>query len=119
MFYGNDMKIDGKQAYSTYAELSVPFKLGGLDWQIRAGMTPFESSAEYVTKIIETPLLGEREAQVPDYTYADKAACVEAALRATKDIDLGDVRMPVFAEFNTNPYLKKASLLLGISIKPW
>lgn len=119
MFYGHDQKINGKQAYSTYVELAVPFKLATLDWQVRAGMTPFESSAHYVTKTIYTPLLGEREVQVPEYTYAEKTACVEAALRVTKDIDLGDVNMPVFAELNTNPYLKKASLIFGIGIKPW
>ena len=50
MFWGNDHKINGDRAYSTYVELSVPFRAGGLDWDVRAGITPMES-AGYTTTI--------------------------------------------------------------------
>ena len=119
MFYGNDFKIDGKHAYSTYAELTVPFSLGGVDWEVRAGATPFESSGHMITKTVYLPLLGNRETQVPEYDYADKFSCTEAALRATKDVRLGGFAIPVYAELNTNPYLKKAALLFGFTIKPF
>lgn len=118
-FWGNDFKIDSdKHAYSTYIELGIPFKLAELDWQITAGMTPMESSGWWTTRTVDT-LLGTTDIKVKEYSYADGVACVCASLRATKDIDLGDVRMPVFAEINTNPYLKKATLLFGLSIIPF
>ena len=44
IFWGNDFKKDGDRAYSTFIELSVPFKLGGIDWMVRAGVTPMESA---------------------------------------------------------------------------
>ena len=119
MFWGNDYKLDSnKHAYSTYIELGIPFKLAELDWQITAGMTPMESSASWTTKTVDT-LLGIRDVKIKNYDYAEGLACITASLRATKDIDLGDVRMPVFAEINTNPYLKKATLLFGLSIIPF
>ena len=44
---GNDFDVEesDKRCYSTYVELAVPFSLGGIDWQARAGITPFESSS--------------------------------------------------------------------------
>jgi hypothetical protein len=42
-----------------------------------------------------------------------------ASLRATKNLDLGFTEIPVFAEFHTNPYMRKADLLLGITINPF
>jgi hypothetical protein len=119
MFWGNDHKPgETKQAYSTYIELAVPFRLGEIDWNVRAGMTPMQSSGSWNIETVQT-MVGEREIKIPEYNYAEQAACITAALRATKDIDLGDVRMPVFAELNANPYLKKAWLVFGFSIIPF
>jgi len=117
-FYGNDYKLNGKQAYSTYIELSVPFRLGGIDFEVRGGMTPFESAGWKTEKTVQS-LLSTKTVTVPEYLYADKTACTVAALRATKDIALGSVHLPVFAELNTNPYLQKAYLIFGLSVIPF
>ena len=118
VFGGRDYKINGNRAYSTYVELTVPFRLGGLDWQMTAGMTPMESAGQWNTVTRET-VLGEREVIIRDYDYADGPACCSATLRCTKNLNVGIVRLPIFAEINTNPYLKKANLLFGLSIIPW
>ena len=54
MVYGNDYKIDGSRAFSTYIELSVPFRAGGLDWDVRAGITPMESAGTSYKEIVLT-----------------------------------------------------------------
>lgn len=117
-FYGNDFRIDGKRAYSTYIELKVPFRLGGIDWELRGGMTPYESAGTMELKTVTT-VLSEYVTTVPDYDYGEKLTCNVAALRATKDIAVGNVHIPIFAEFHTNPYLQKSSLVFGLSIIPF
>ena len=125
MFWGRDFKIDPNgraytedRAYSTYIELSVPFRLGNLDWQFTVGGTPMESGGEWETQSRET-LLGLRDVDVRVYEYAEGPACCSATLRCTKNFDLGSVNMPLFAEINANPYMSKATFLLGLSIEPW
>jgi len=41
---GNDYNADGDRAYSSYCEVSAPFKLGGLDCSGAVGMIPWEDS---------------------------------------------------------------------------
>ena len=111
IFYGHDTKIDGSQAYSTYVELTVPFRLGGLDWTVKAGLTPMESAGEAIP---DYSTLTETH----NYFYAEGPACVMAALRATKEIRLrGGITIPVFAELHTNPYLQTAHIMGGVGIK--
>lgn len=120
MLWGNDFKYDnlldadfrvnGKRAWSTYIELSIPFFLGGLDWNLTGGMTPFESAGE----LVQTD-----EGLAKTYFYADGPACVSASLRATKNFVLGDIKMPLFAEIHTNPYMQKAYFIVGLSFKPF
>ncbi|MCR5130534.1 MAG: hypothetical protein K6C10_03615 [Prevotella sp.] len=111
IFYGHDTKLDGSQAYSTYIELTVPFRLGGLDWTAKAGITPMESAG---VAIPDYSTLTETH----EYFYAEGPACVMASLRATKDIHLrGGITIPVFAELHTNPYLQTAHVMGGIGIK--
>ena len=118
MFWGNDFKVDSdKHAYSTYIELGIPFKLGNLDWQLTVGGTPMESAGTWQAIQRQTEL-GVRDVNTRVYEYAEGAACCLASLRCTKDINLGIIKMPVFAEINTNPYLSKAHFILGFSIIP-
>jgi hypothetical protein len=124
MFWGNDFKIDPNgraytedRAYSTYIELSVPFRLADLDWQVTVGGTPMESGGDWETQSRET-LLGLKDVDVRVYEYADGPACCSATLRCTKTIGLGNVSLPLFAEVNANPYMSRASLLFGLSIVP-
>ena len=118
MFWGNDFKKNGDRAYSTYIELGIPFKLGGIDWMLTGGFTPMESAGEYYQHEIDTPL-GPTTVQSARYDYAEGFAMNSASLRATKNLFLGDVRVPIFAELHTNPYLQTARLLFGFSIIPF
>ena len=108
-FYGNDYKLDGTQAYSTYIELTVPFRLSGLDWTAKAGMTPMESAG--------TKTVVNTYGYHINYTYADGPACVLASLRACKELDLRGAKMPIYVELHANPYLQKLHLLGGVAIK--
>ncbi|MBQ9636567.1 MAG: hypothetical protein IJV36_01565 [Prevotella sp.] len=115
IFYGWDTTVEGKQAYSTYIELTVPFRLSGLDWTVKAGMTPMESAG---SPHIVVPKSGVLYKIVGDYTYADGPACVLASLRATKTLSLGHgLSLPVYAEFSANPYLQTAHIMGGLAIK--
>ena len=118
IFWGNDFRISDKQAYSTYMELSVPFKLGGVDWTGAVGITPFES-AGYVEVLENQGALGNETHKISHYYYAGGLACVMASLRATKTINLGAVHIPVFAELHVNPYLQKTMFLGGLTIAPF
>ncbi len=116
VFWGRDRKWNGDRAYSTYIELGVPFSLGGVDWQLRGGFTPFESAGERIPKVENGYYTGKYDY---NYYYAEGFACVEAALRATKTLDIGFSKMPVFAELNVNPYLQTAQMVFGITIQPF
>ena len=119
IFWGNDFKVDGKQAYSTYIELGVPFTIGGIDWMLTAGMTPFESAGTPYIKEVLSDRGKVVQLEKADYTYAEGPSCVLASLRATKSIDFGFAQLPVFAEFNANPYLQKAYMIFGVTITPF
>jgi hypothetical protein len=110
MAIGSTMaETEHERAYSTYIEAAVPFRLGGLNWTLMGGMTPFRSAgktAEFL-KIAN------------EYNYADGIACIKAALRATKELNLGEVRMPLFAEIHMNPYMQKAYFSMGLSVIPF
>ena len=118
IFWGNDFLISGKQAYSTYIELSVPFKLGGVDWKAAVGGTPFES-AGYLEVQTNEGTSGTETHKIPHYYYAEGPACIMASIRATKTIEMGSARIPVFAELHTNPYMQKATFLCGLTIVPF
>ena len=116
VFWGKDRKINGDRAYSTYVELGVPFSLGGVDWKLRGGFTPFESAGTESPLVEDGYYTGKYK---QDYYYAEGFACVEAALRATKTLDIGFSKMPVFAEMNVNPYLRTAQFVFGVTIQPF
>lgn len=125
MVWGNDFKYDtmtdtqyrnnGKRAYSTYIEARFPFYAVGLDWDICAGATPFESACE----VTSGPTILGLTMTEHQHFYADKASLILASVRATKRMEIGDVKMPVFVELHTNPYLKKASFFVGVSVQPF
>lgn len=124
MFWGNDYKIQRstlaslERAYSTYIELAVPFKINDLEFEAKVGGTPMESGGWWDTRTRETEV-GERDVNTRVYEYAEGAACTVASLRCTKKLDLGDLKLPIYAEFNANPYLAKAAFLFGVTIEPW
>jgi hypothetical protein len=116
MFYGNDYNIDGDRAYSTYIELSVPFRAGGLDWDVRAGITPMESAGTSYKEKITTEDGKTKYVYRGDWLYGESFTCNMVSVRATKNLEFKSFKLPVFVELHTNPYLQRANLILGISV---
>lgn len=97
-FAGNDgINKDGKRAYSSYVELSVPFKLATVDWTAMAGTVPFST----------------------DFYGADGFAVTNLALKATKEIKVSEsFSIPVFGQVIANPSSQKAYLVIGFTLQP-
>lgn len=88
----------GKRAYSSYLELSAPFKLATCDWSAAVGIVPYATSF---------------------YGDANGFAVTNVSLRATKDIKIyKNFCIPVFVEGICNPSTKKGYLVAGFTIKP-
>lgn len=97
-FAGNDgVNKDGNRAYSSYFEVSAPFKLASCEWTATAGAVPYAT----------------------DFYGTNGFAVVNLALRATKDIKVTDsFSIPVFAEVMGNPCSQKAFLSFGFTLRP-
>lgn len=97
-FSGNDgVGKSGKRAYSSYFELSAPFRLGQCDWTATLGGSPYASS------MYET----------------NGFAITNIGMSATKEIFGNDrLSIPVFAGITANPCLQKAYFTFGFSIQP-
>lgn len=107
-FAGADYKINSngekKHAYSSYFEISAPFKLGGLDWSAAIGAVPYESA--YMD-----------DAGV--YGHVENFAITNVSLKATKDVKITDsFTVPVFAQVMANPHDQKAYFALGFTLVP-
>ena len=98
-FAGHDgVNKDGDRAYSSYCELSAPFKLGGCDWSATVGAVPYKTSF---------------------YSKANGFAVTNIALKATKDIQVTkSFAVPVFAQVAANPSTQKAYLVFGFTLHP-
>lgn len=97
-FAGNDgVNKDGKRAYSSYVELTVPFKLATVDWAATAGAVPFST----------------------DFYGTDGFAVTNLALKATKEIKVTEsFSVPVFGQVVANPCSQKAYLVIGFTLQP-
>ena len=97
-FGGNDgVNKDGKRAYSSYFELTAPFKLAGCDWDATVGAVPFAT----------------------DFYGATGFAVTNVSLKATKSFSIGNaIDISVFAGISANPCSQKAYLLVGFSLTP-
>ena len=97
-FAGNDgLNKDGKRAYSSYVEATVPFTLATVDWSATAGAVPFAT----------------------DFYGTTGFAVTNLSLKATKDIKVTDsFSIPVFGQVVANPCLQKAYLVFGFTLQP-
>ena len=97
-FAGNDgTNKDGKRAYSSYAEVIVPFKLATVDWTATAGAVPFAT----------------------DFYGTTGFAVTNLSLQAMKDIRVTDsFSIPVFAQVVANPCTQRAYLVFGLTLQP-
>lgn len=95
IFYGGDIDSTGKQKYSSYAELSAPFSLVGIDWTAKLGVVPYAS----------------------EYYDTERFAVTNVSLRATKTFSIKDIlSLPIYAELIVNPYKQKVYFIAGIAI---
>ena len=98
-FAGNDYKEDGKRAFSSFFEATVPFKLAHVDWTATAAAVPF--TTDYYNG------------------HTSGFAVTNLSLKATKDIKVTDsFSIPVFGEIIGNPCTQKAYLVFGFSLHP-
>ena len=97
-FAGNDgFNKNGKRAYSSYAEVAVPFKLVTVDWTATAGVVPYYTTFYDTTGFAVTNL----------------------SLRADKEIKITDkFSVPVFGQVVANPHSQKAYLVFGFTLRP-
>ena len=97
-FAGNDgTNNSGKRAYSSYFEVSVPFRLVTVDWTATAGAVPFATTSYGTTGFAVTSL----------------------SVRATKEIRVTDsFSIPIFGQLTGNPCSQKAYLVLGFTLQP-
>ena len=88
---------NGKRAYSSYAEVAVPFKLATVDWTATAGAVPYAT----------------------DFYGTTGFAVTNLTLRADKEIKITDsFSIPVFGQVTANPCTQKAYLVFGFTLHP-
>ena len=97
-FAGNaGFNKSNKRAYSSYAEVAVPFKLATCDWTATAGVVPFATT----------------------FYRTEGFAVTNLALKATKEIKITDsFSVPIFGQVVVNPCLQKAYLVFGFTLHP-
>lgn len=97
-FAGNDgTNNDGKRAYSTYVEASVPFKLATCDWTASIGCVPMGTTSYETTGLAMTNI----------------------SLKAEHEIRVTDAfSIPLFGQIVANPCSQKAYLVVGFTLKP-
>ena len=95
-FAGGDyQEADGRRAFSSYFEVSAPFRLGTLEWMASAGFVPWASDL-YDTKGFSLNCL---------------------SLKATKNFSITEkFTLPVFAQLMANPTKGNFYFVAGISI---
>lgn len=95
-FAGADgLNKDGERAYSSYAEIAAPFKLGGCDWEAAIGVVPFATSSYDTTGFAVTNM----------------------SLKATYDVKVTPTfTLPVFAQLAGNPRSQKMFMALGFTV---
>ena len=102
-WYTNFAGADGKnksdkRAYSSYFEVSAPFKLATCDWTATVGAVPYATTS---------------------YEDANGFAVTNVSLRAEKAIKVTDSwSLPLFASVNANPSTQKAYLVFGFTLRP-
>ena len=97
-FAGNDgLNKSQKRAYSSYAEVNVPFRLATCEWMGTVGAVP------YATTFYDT----------------SGFAVTNIALKASKDIKITDTfAIPLFAQVIANPSSQKAYFVVGFTLQP-
>ena len=98
-FAGNDgVGNGGSRAYSSYVEVSAPFRLAGCDWSAAVGAVPYATDF---------------------YSSADGFAVTNVSLKASKDISVTErFAIPLFAGLAVNPSTENTYLYCGFTLRP-
>ena len=94
---GDDINENGSRAFSSYAEISVPYEVGNFSFNGVLGAVPFRS----------------------DYMYGncnDAFKITNITLSAAYNLSSGDLNLPVYAQFTRNPLTKCNYYVLGCSL---
>ena len=96
-FAGSDyQEADGKRAFSSYFEISVPFQFGGMEWNAKAGIVPWAS----------------------DYYETQRFSLKCVSLKATKDIHITErFVLPIYGELIAAPDSRNLYFVAGFTIK--
>ena len=96
-FAGNDYQNDnGKRAYSSYFELSAPFRLVTCEWDATVGLVPWKSDTYEVNSFSVTNL----------------------SLCATKNIKITEsFHLPLFGRLVSNPASEHFYFVFGLTLK--
>ncbi len=105
-FAGNvGYRSDGKKAYASYAAVSAPFRLGGIDWTATVGVTPWENDFYG----------GGENSTYSKEMIAGFAVC-EVGVQAQKEIRVtSSWQLPLFAQIVWNPSTEGAYFVAGLS----
>ena len=97
LFAGSDARNSkNKRVYSSYLELTAPFKLCGLDCDAQVGIVPWET----------------------DYYNTTGFAVTNLALNISKDVRITDsFSLPLFASLISNPSTRDLFFVGGLSFK--
>lgn len=95
-FAGSDyQEDDGKRAYSSYFELSAPFRLITCDWDAAVGLVPWKS----------------------DFYETSGFSLTNLSLRATKAIQITNTfALPVFGQIVANPSSQNLYFVFGLTL---
>ena len=92
MFAGADYLEEGDRAYSSYVEISFPFKIKTVDIGLSVGLNPWKSN------------------------YADDFSVINAGLKATKELKITDsFSLPISGEIIANPRYEDVFFVFGVS----
>ena len=92
MFAGGDYLANGDRAYSSYAEVSLPFKVKDVDLGFSVGLTPWES------------------------IYAEDFSVIHVGLKASKELKITDsFSLPISGEIIANPRYEDIFFVFGVS----
>lgn len=97
-FAGNDgVNKHGNRAYSSYMEVTAPFRLATCDWTAAVGAVPYATS----------------------FYNTNGFAVTNVSLKATKEIRVTDTfAIPIFGQIAANPRSQKAYLVVGFTLQP-
>ena len=97
IFAGNDgLNKSGNRAYSSYVEVTAPFKLGGLDWEATVGATPYATSY---------------------YEDASGFAVINTSLKAAKEINITPTfSLPLYGILTANPSTGNLYFTVGLTL---